>query len=153
MPENKIYVQKLGQNLFRVPLDTLNKPVPVSTHDEMPTGCFPMTLNSEAELRAMFPSAEFIYLTTPTNNNVIVRDAEISRKAQAILEQLPTPPTKTNSVAVANDEPLLSQPTQKQKCEEFLKRLQTALQYTSKKHEKKLQDQIAVVEELIREIF
>lgn len=152
MQGNKVYVQRLGQNLFRVPIDSFNKPVPVQSVTDMPDGCFPMTVNSEAELRAMFPQSEFVFLTAQKNNTVVTKDAEVTKQALAMLGQS-TPPTKTHSVAVANDIPIASNPTSKQKCEEFLRRLQTALQYASKKHEKKLQDQIAIVEELIRDVF
>jgi len=151
MQGNKVYIQKLGQSLFRVPMDSFNRPVPVQSVTDMPDGCFPLTLNSEAELRAHFPSAEFIFLTAKSNNTVIERDEEISRQAAAMLKQ--PLQTKTVSVAVETEEPLLSNATQKQKCIEFLKRLQTALQYASKKHAPKLQHQIEIVEELIREIF
>lgn len=151
MQGNKVYIQKLGQSLFRVPLDSRSQPVAVQNVTDMPDGCFPMTVHSEAELRAMFPHAEFVFLTAQRNNTVINRDEETAKTAQSMLG--PTPPTKTVSVAVETEEPLLSKVTQKQKCEEFLKRLQTALQYASKKHAPKLQNQIEIVEELIREIF
>lgn len=155
MQGNKVYIQKLGQSLFRVPMDSFNRPVPVQSVTDMPDGCFPLTLNSEAELRAHFPSAEFVFLTAKSNNTVIERDEEISRQAAAMVKQLtPTPPTKTVAIAQESQQVLLQTSLgSKGKAEEFLKRLQTALQYASKKHAPKLQHQIEIVEELIREIF
>jgi len=154
MQGNKVYVQKLGQSLFRIPMDSFNRPVPVQSVTEMPDGCFPMTLNSEAELRAHFPSAELIFITAPSNNTVVHRSPDVAHQVAAILKQsTTTPPTKTVGVAVETGELLASSVNSKQKAEEFLKRLQTALQYASKKHAPKLQHQIEIVQELISEIF
>lgn len=70
---------------------------------------------------------------SPTQKDVKLTTVGIAVESQRILEQVALGP--------------------KGKAEEFLKRLQTALQYASKKHEKKLQDQVAIIEELIREVF
>ena len=156
MPENKVYVQRRG-NVFRVPMDSNGRPIPVSSVDDDPPG-FPFTCTSEAELRQLFPGAEFVYLTPKSNNTVVQRDAEVERQALAILQKegLSTPPTPTRTVAVAAATAAPLQGAElghKQKAEEFLKRLQTALEYTSKKHEKKLQAQVEIIEAFIREIF
>lgn len=157
MQSNKIYVQRRG-NVFRIPMDTSGRPIPVTSVDDDPPG-FPFTCTSEAELRQLFPGAEFVYLTPKANNTSILYDPEIEKQALAMLgkDQLPTPPTQpTKTVATASwtAEQLPSTPIgSKQKAEEFLKRLQTALQYASKKHEKKLKDQVEIIEELLREVF
>ncbi len=156
---DKVYVQKRG-NVYRVPVDLgSGRPIPVSSVHDDPPG-FPMTFNSEHELKAAFPGREFIYLTEKVaEKKVLGYDPEIERQTLAMMrnENVPTPPKPTPSkavpVSVATDEVLVSSATTKQKAEEFLKRLQTALQYASKKHEKKLQDQVAIIEELIREVF
>lgn len=154
---DKVYVQRRG-NVFRVPVDLgTGRPIPVaSVHDDPPG--FPMTFNSEHELKSAFPGREFVYLTEKVaEKKTLSYDPEIERQTLAMMqsEKLPTPPKPTRAVAVSVDtgEVLQSSVTHKQKAEEFLKRLQTALQYASKKHEKKLQDQVAIIEELIREVF
>ena len=138
-------------------MDTSGRPIPVTSVDDDPPG-FPFTCTSEAELRQLFPGAEFVYLTPKANNTSILYDPEIEKQALAMLgkEQLSTPPTqptKTKAVAVSTGEQLSTSIGSKQKAEEFLKRLQTALQYASKKHEKKLKDQVEIIEELLREVF
>lgn len=159
MLANKVYVQKRG-NVLRVPVDLgTGRPIPVASVNDDPPG-FPMTFTSEHELRAAFPGGEFIYLTEKVVERPALQyDPEVERQALAMIksENVPTTPptqhTKAKAVAVATDEPLLTAVGSKQKAEEFLKRLQTALQYASKKHERKLQDQVAIIEELIREVF
>lgn len=158
MHANKVYVQKRG-NVLRVPVDLgSGRPIPVSSVNDDPPG-FPMTFTSEHELKAAFPGSEFIFLTEKVAERPALQyDPEVERQALAMIksENLPTPPTqptKAKAVAVATEEPLVVSATHKQRAEEFLKRLQTALQYASKKHEKKLQDQVAIIEELIREVF
>lgn len=155
MQGNKIYVQRRG-NVFRIPMDSNGRPIPVSSVDEDPPG-FPFTCNSEAELKMLFPGAEFVYLTPKSNNSTLGYDPEVEKQALAMMgkEQVPIPPSKPSQmVATATGTPLKSSDVNhKQKAEEFLKRLQTALQYASKKHEKKLQAQVEIIEELIREVF
>jgi len=157
MQSNKIYVQRRG-NVFRIPMDSNGRPIPVASVDDDPPG-FPFTCTSEAELRQLFPGAEFVYLTPKSNNTTLSYDPEIEKQVIATIRNanLPTPPTQpTKTVATASwtAEQLPSTPIgSKQKAEEFLKRLQTALQYASKKHEKKLKDQVEIIEELLREVF
>lgn len=158
MQSNKIYVQRRG-NVFRIPMDSNGRPIPVSSVDDDPPG-FPFTCTSEAELRSLFPGAEFVYLTPKANNTSILYDPEIEKQALAMMgkevtakQTPPTHPTTTVAVATANNKVLVPAESHKQKTEEFLKRLQTALQYASKKHEKKLKDQVEIIEELIREVF
>ena len=155
MQGNKIYVQRRG-NVFRIPMDSNGRPIPVASVDDDPPG-FPFTCTSEAELRQLFPGAEFVYLTPKSNNTTISYDADVEREALAMMGKqasAPTHPTKTAAVAVESKQILSSTAlSSKQKAEEFLKRLQTALQYASKKHEKKLKDQVEIIEELIREVF
>lgn len=154
---DKVYVQRRG-NVFRVPVDLgTGRPIPVASVNDDPPG-FPMTFTSEQELRSAFPGREFIYLTEKTpEKKTLAFDPEIEKQAIAMMrgENLQSPPKPTRSVAIASDthEVLQATISHKQKAEEFLKRLQTALQYASKKHEKKLQDQVAIIEELIREVF
>lgn len=158
MHANKVYVQKRG-NVLRVPVDLgSGQPIPVASVSDDPPG-FPMTFTSEHELKQAFPGREFVFLTEKTvERPSLAHDPEIEKQALAMLksEKLPTPPTPTQVVAVAPASGAaleVTTSTHKQKAEEFLKRLQTALQYASKKHEKKLQDQVAILEELIRDIF
>lgn len=158
MQENKVYVQRRG-NVFRVPMDSNGRPIPVSSVDDDPPG-FPFTCNSEAELRQLFPNAEFVYLTPKSNNTTVTRDPEVERQALAMLGKeaaaTPTPPAPTRTVAVAQATGAtleVAATTHKQKAEEFLKRLQTALEYSSKKHEKKLLAQVEAIEALIKEVF
>lgn len=156
---NKVYIQQRG-NVFRVPVDMgSGQPIPVSSVYDDPPG-FPMTFTSEHELRAAFPGREFVYLTEKVvEKPSLAYDADIEKQALATLksENLPTPPTQpTKTIATASwtgEQLPNTHMSSKQKAEEFLKRLQTALQYASKKHERKLQDQVAVIEELIREVF
>ena len=156
MQGNKIYVQRRG-NVFRIPMDSNGRPIPVMSVDDDPPG-FPFTCTSEAELRQLFPGAEFVFLTPKANNTSIMYDPEIEKQALAMMgkEKISTPPTQptaTVAVATATNKVLVPVESHKQKAEEFLKRLQTALQYASKKHEKKLKDQVEIIEELIREVF
>jgi hypothetical protein len=155
MQGNKIYVQRRG-NVFRIPMDTNGRPIPVASVDDDPPG-FPFTCTSEAELKSLFPGAEFVYLTPKSNNTTLSYDANVEREALAMMgkpSNPPTQPTKAIAVSSMTAEPLkTSGVSHQQKAEEFLKRLQTALQYASKKHEKKLKDQVEIIEELIREVF
>lgn len=158
MPANKVYVQQRG-NVYTVPLDiATGRAIPVSSVDDDPPG-FPFTCTSEAELRAQFPGSEFVFLKEKERpQNINVPSAEVRSQAAAMMRSAnkETPSTQQTVVAVAPEsQRVLEQGTlgPKGKAEEFLKRLQTALQYASKKHEKKLQDQVAIIEELIREVF
>lgn len=160
MHANKVYVQKRG-NVLRVPVDLgSGQPIPVASVSDDPPG-FPMTFTSEHELKQAFPGREFVFLTEKTvERPSLAYDPEIEKQALAMMRQeavpTKTPPTPTQTVAVAPASGAtleVAASTHKQKAEEFLKRLQTALQYASKKHEKKLQDQVAIIEELIRDIF
>lgn len=155
---NKIYVQKRGE-VYTVPVDpSTNVPMIVtSVSDDLPG--FPFTCTSVAELKASFPNSEFVFLEPKqTESHAMVVPPEIRRQAAELMKThgVNPPPTKQQTVVIAKESqeelPHVSSST-KQKVEEFLKRLQTALQYASKKHEKKLQDQVAIIEELIREVF
>ena len=157
MHGNKVHVQRRG-NIMTVHLDSTGNPVPVASIDDQPPGAFPFTFTSERELTSHFPNRDFIFHIPKSNNTLVNYDPEIERQALAMLnkEELPAKPAPTRSVAVASAtrEPLVvGEYSSKQKAEEFLKRLQTALQYASKKHEKKLKDQVEIIEELIREVF
>lgn len=158
MHANKVYVQRRG-NVFRVPVDLgSGQPIPVSSVHDDPPG-FPMTFTSEMELKQAFPGKELVYLTEKVvERPALTYDAEIEKQALAMIknEKIASPPTPAPVKAVASQTAIelpVDMLSHKQKAEEFLKRLQTALQYASKKHEKKLQDQVAIIEELIREIF
>lgn len=157
MRDNKVYVQQRG-NVFTVPLDiATGRAIPVSSVDDDPPG-FPFTCTSEAELRAQFPGCEFVFLKEKDRpQNINVPSAEVRQQAAAMLKSSgkETPSTQTVVAVAPESQRVLEQGTlgPKGKAEEFLKRLQTALQYASKKHEKKLQDQVAIIEELIREVF
>lgn len=158
MQGNKVYVQQRG-NVYRVPVDLgSGQPIPVASVNDDPPG-FPMTFTSEHELKAAFPGREFVFLKEKTVERPALKyDPEVERQALAMmvkenLPSKPSTPTKVMAIASATEEPIVVSVTHKQKAEEFLKRLQTALQYASKKHAKKLQDQVAIIEELIREVF
>ena len=160
MQGNKIYVQRRG-NVFRIPMDTNGRPIPVASVDDDPPG-FPFTCTSEAELKSLFPGAEFVYLTPKSNNTTLSYDANVEREALAMMGKQSNPPTqlqrdvKLTTVGLAVESQRILEQTAlgpKGRAEEFLKRLQTALQYASKKHEKKLKDQVEIIEELIREVF
>jgi len=140
-------------------------PIPVSSVNDDPPG-FPMTFTSEHELKQAFPGKELIYLTEKqVEKPGLQYDPEVERQALAMLgkEATPKPPptqaqrdVKLTTVGIAVESQRILEQTAlgpKGRAEEFLKRLQTALQYASKKHEKKLQDQVAIIEELIREVF
>jgi hypothetical protein len=160
MRSNKVYVQKRG-NVYCVPMDiATGRAIPVSSYDEEVAG-FPFTCTSETELKMQFPNSEFVFLTEPEQKpNVIVPTEAVRQQANVLLKSLglETPPTPVKVVQVpiaAESQRILEQVAlgPKGKAEEFLKRLQTALQYASKKHEKKLKDQVEIIEELIREVF
>jgi hypothetical protein len=73
---------------------------------------------------------------------------------EAAVKPSPPAPTRTVAVAQASGATLeVAATTHKQKAEEFLKRLQTALEYSSKKHEKKLLAQVEAIDALIKEVF
>jgi hypothetical protein len=157
MQGNNVYVQKRGE-VYTVHVADNGMPLPVASVDDEPVGAFPFTFTSRKELEAHFPGRQFVMLEARHNNPTVLKyDPEIERQALAILGQKPTTPStpKTVSIPVNKDGEILPQGTlnAKQKAEEFLKRLQTALQYASKKHQKDLQAQVKVVEELIHEVF
>jgi formate dehydrogenase maturation protein FdhE len=156
---SEIYVQKRGE-VYTVHVADNGLPLPVATVDDEPVGAFPFTFTSKKELEAHFPGRQFVMLEAKANNSQVLRyDPEIERQALAILGQKPTnpstPQTKSITISTNDSGEVLQQGvlSAKQKAEEFLKRLQTALQYASKKHAPKLQHQIEAVEELINEIF
>lgn len=156
MQGNSIYVQKRGE-VYTVHIADNGLPLPVATVDDEPIGAFPFTFNSRKELEAQFPGRNFVMVENkPQNYNVVSYDPEIEKQALAILGQ-PTPsaPKKSVTIPVNARGDILPTGTinAQQRAEEFLKRLQTALQYASKKHQKDLQAQVRVVEELINEVF
>ena|GEM_PF-2556303 len=155
--ENNIYVQKRGE-VYTVHVADNGMPLPVATVDDEPVGAFPFTFTSRKELEAHFPGRHFVMLEAKTGVQQVVKyDPEIERQALAILGQKPpsTQPAKKVTVAVNQEGELLPQASlnARQKAEEFLKRLQTAQQYASKKHAPKLQHQIEAIEELINEVY
>lgn len=157
MHANKVHVQRRG-NIMTVHIDSNGNPLPLAGIDDQPAGGFPFTFTSERELVSHFPNREFVYHTPKSNNTVVAYDADIEKQALAMMgkEAIPAPTARTKTVAIAAEsQQVLEQSSigSKAKAEEFLKRLKTALQYASKKHEKKLQDQVAIIEELIREVF
>lgn len=154
---NNVYVQKRGE-VYTVHVADNGTPLPVATVDDEPVGAFPFTFTSRKELEAHFPGRQFVMLEAKAGVQQILKyDPEIERQALAILGQKPpsNPPKKSVSISVNQDGEILPQGSinAKQRAEEFLKRLQTALQYASKKHQKDLQAQVKVVEELIDEVF
>ena len=159
MQENNIYVQKRGE-VYTVHVADNGMPLPVATVDDEPVGAFPFTFTSRKELEAHFPGRHFVMLEAKTGVQQVVKyDPEIERQALAILGQKPpsTQPAKKGelrAVAVESQEMLAHHALgPRGRAEEFLKRLQTALQYASKKHAPKLQHQIEAVEELINEVY
>jgi len=151
---NSVYVQKQGEVYTVQLVDGI--PVPVATVDDEPVGAFAFTCTSRKELEATFPGARFVMVEAkPNQTQVQKHDPEIDRQALALLNQQPPPAFKTKIVAVNETGDVLPSGSMnaKQKAEEFLKRLQTALQYASKKHQKNLQAQVQIVEELINEVF
>lgn len=156
MQGNSVYVQKRGE-VYTVHVSDSGMPLPVATVDDQPVGGFPFTFTSKRELEAHFPGKNLVMLEEIKKpQQVLQYDPEIERQALALLGQQPPPqPKKTVTVAVNNSGDVLPSGTlnAKQKSEEFLKRLQTALQYASKKHQKELQAQVKIIEELINEVF
>jgi len=158
MQGNKLYVQKRG-DVYIVPVDEITgQPLMItSVSDELPG--FPMTFTSLGELKAQFPRSEFEFLqpVQRNDNRTLIVPDEVKRKAAEFMKAhgiTPPAPTRTVAVAQATGATLeVAAPSYKQKAEEFLKRLQTALEYSSKKHEKKLQAQVEAIETLIKEIF
>lgn len=155
MLESKVYVQKRG-NVYRVFLDERENPVPLSAFNDEPGGCFPFTTTSEGELRARFPHSTFVFLQQPQHEpNTVTITPEVRKQAEAILGKKSPPPSPVDTIS--NMESLkgveLSGLGPRGRAEEFLKRLQTALKYASKKHEKKLQAQVEIIDTLIKEIF
>ena len=165
MQGSKVYVQKRGE-VYTVPVDpATNQPIAVtSVSDDLPG--FPFTCIGVAELQASFPNREFIFLEPKSEQASVPLEIpeSVRSKAAELLKShgLSSPPpkpqleVKVESVGIAAESQRIVEQMSlgpKGRADEFLKRLKTALQYASKKHEKKLQDQIAIVEELIREVF
>jgi hypothetical protein len=88
----------------------------------------------------------------PKQQQVIRRDERISKEAAAILGSLMTE-KKENSEVSANVTVAVKDDARSLHAEEFLKRLEVARQYASKKNQAKLDVQIAVVRELLDEVF
>lgn len=155
MQGNSVYVQKQGE-VYTVQLVN-GVPVPVATVDDEPVGAFAFTCTSKKELEATFPGARFVMIESkPAQTQTIQHNPEIERQALAILGQQPPSNPKRSVTIPVNDRGEIL-PTgslsHMQKAEEFLKRLQTALQYASKKHQKELQAQVRIIEELINEVY
>lgn len=156
MQGNSVYVQKRGE-VYTVHVADNGIPLPVATVDDQPVGGFPFTFTSRKELEAHFPGKNLIMLEEKKRMQQSLQyDPEIERQALAILgQQPPSNPKKSVTIPVNDRGEIL--PTgslsHRQKAEEFLKRLQTALQYASKKHQKELQAQVRIIEELINEVY
>lgn len=155
MQGNSVYVQKRGE-VYTVHVADNGMPLPVATVDDQPVGAFPFTFTSKKELEAHFPGKNLVMLEEKKRPQQSLQyDPEIERQALAVLNQQPPPASKTKTIAINEMGDVLPSGSMnaKQKAEEFLKRLQTALQYASKKHQKDLQAQVRIVEELINEVF
>ena len=155
MHGNSVYVQKRGE-VYTVHLADNGIPLQVATVDDEPVGAFPFTFTSKKELEAHFPGRQFVMLEAkPGLQQVLKYDPEVEKQALAILGQKTPSTPKTVTIPTNNSGEILSQVSlnYRQKAEEFLKRLQTAQQYASKKHAPKLQHQIEIIEELINEVF
>lgn len=156
MQENNVYVQKRGE-VYTVHLTDRGLPVAVANVDDQPVGAFPFTFTSRKELESYFPGRNLVMLEEKKRQpNVVAYDPEIEKQALAILGQKPPSSTKKSVTIPVNEsnEVLPSGNLNiKEKTIEFKKRLETALQYASKKHQKELEAQVKIIEELINEVF
>jgi len=149
---NSIYVQKRGE-VYTVQLEPGGSPIPVATVDDEPIGAFPYTFNSRQELEAAFPGRNFVILENkPKHQTVIAFDPDIEKQALAVLKSpppsAPTAPVNEHDYALP-----VGLSIAEQRAEEFLKRLQIALQYASKKHQKVPHIQVNTIRDFINEVF
>lgn len=118
------------------------------------------------ELRASFPGREFQFLEKPkTAENVVAPlSSEQQNKVRKMMEAagVSSPPTQPSkavlvpvSVATGQALPVVSKEDDARylHAQEFLKRLQMAREYASKKNQRELDIKIAAVTELLGEVF
>lgn len=173
-----ICVQKDGK-IFTVVLDGIGvgaQPMPVSTYDERPAGSFPATFFSLREVQAKFPGRQLTIVERPPGNGKrIERDPAVAAEAEALMKRgplanparvkskaiTPTPKILTSELLpnLVTDSTSISIPPTPSAIEcqdkgiEFLKRLETARQYASKKNQRILDLKIEVVLDLLKEVF
>jgi hypothetical protein len=177
MPEAKVYAIKEGP-VHTVYMDQLNnQPIPLASINDRPVGGTPITYISRAQLESAFPGYEVICLQKQGNAKVIKKDPTVAVEAASILARVkksqPTPNSgsKTKPLDIQTGSPIQSgyRVTSDNKltginvevqndprylhAQEFLKRLQVAYQYASKKNKRTLEIQCAVIKELLDEVF
>ena len=152
-----ILASKQGR-VFRVAVDPFTmKSMPISSFDDEPIGAFMMTYTSEGELRQAWPGHEIKFLESPAPPCNKVESLTLEQQRQVDKMLGPTAKPRVIPVAAHTGEllPLVTPQTDTRLChaEEFLKRLEVAAQYSSKKFQRELEIRIAVVRELINEVF
>lgn len=161
--QEKMLVSKNG-DIYRVAIDvTSSRPMPIASYDDEPPGAFMYTYNSLQELKAAWPGRDFAFLSPPPVQERTVEplSLELSDKVRAIMSKnnlTPKPSTgRVEAVAVAMGQTLPSLDRNADvrllHVQEFLKRLETAREYASKKNQATLELKIAVVRELLSEVF
>lgn len=165
----KISVSRQG-GVLRVAEDlATNRPVRISSYNEEPPGCFMQTFHSPSEIWEKYGRYELLFLDPPAppkENAVQPLSAEQSRKVQELLQKSgianPKPhdthaaPQKTRVVTEATEtgHALRGAPSNyMERASEFLKRLQVAREYASKKNQRELDIKIQAITELISEVF
>lgn len=144
-----IHAKKEG-NVYTVYVDmATSRALPLASFSDEPAGGFGLTFNSIRELQAHFPGCQIEFVerarkTPPTlSGEAVLTDQVDSFLASKTHTPQPTkPPTAQPKLGDSHT-----------KATAFLRELETALQYASKKHAKTLAIKVEVVRELINAIF
>lgn len=142
-----IHVKKKG-DVYQVFVDPVtNQPKQLAGIDDEPVDAFPFTLVGIKELQASFPGRTFLFHEAPKpKENTVVPSVEIKQEAASILggKAVESPKTPQPKQVISVDQNVIVN---------FLKRLQTAHKYATKKAQRELEIKIETVEELMRDLY
>jgi hypothetical protein len=160
----KVMVAKQG-TVYRVAVDPVSgMPMNLSSHADEPAGAFMFTYTDDAELRAAWPGRDLVFLEAPkkAENAVAPLSSQLQRQADQLLEKVVSTVKGKEAEAWASETntPLPKPDVGNQtlsgayvRSQEFLKRLETAREYASKKNQRELDVKIAAIKELLSEVF
>lgn len=133
---NKIHVQKRGPRSFRIYLDSVGNPIPISSPEQEVEGMLQL-FNSIQEVQAAFPRYEPVILEAEAKPpKLITKSPEIRAEAQKYMERFSKKTTQSSNST--------------ESIKSFLNGLELAKQSASKKSIKTLDIQIDVIKKLLQ---
>jgi hypothetical protein len=149
----KVFVKRQGQ-VYTVFTDFgSGTPLPISNFEDQPPGSFPVTYNSEAEVKRMFPGRELVFIEREKKEQKKVPRVSADEIAAYLKEEkadkpVTKSPQKQESVTIVPQNGGM-----REKCFAFLHTLETARVYATRTNQRKLDLKIETIKDLIKDVF